>query len=69
MSIIQILIYVTLGNTTVRTSLHKKHLGNFSSNTIYDINIKEHVCRLIGKKMQFYLILDAVIVVLLLTLI
>ena len=42
-------VYVTLGNTTVRTSLHEKHLGNFISNNIYDINIKEHVCRFIGK--------------------
>ena len=33
----------------VRTSLHEKHLGNFISNNIYDRNIKEHVCRLIGK--------------------
>ena len=38
-------VYVTLGNTTVRTSLHEKHLGHFISNNIYDINIKEHVCR------------------------
>ena len=42
-------VYVTLGNTTVRTSLHEKDLGNFISNNIYDRNIKEHVCRLIGK--------------------
>ena len=42
-------VYVTLGNTTVRTSLHEKHLGNFISNNIYDRNIKEHVCRFIGK--------------------
>ena len=42
-------VYVTLGNTTVRTSLHEKHFGNFISNNIYDINIKEHVCRFIGK--------------------
>ena len=42
-------VYVTLGNTTVRTSLHVKHLGNFISNNIYDRNIKEHVCRFIGK--------------------
>ena len=34
-------VYVTLGNTTVRTSLHKKHLGNFISNNIYDRNIKK----------------------------
>ena len=39
--------------TTVRTSLHEKHLGNFIGNTIYDRNIKEHVCRLIGKKCDF----------------
>ena len=31
-------VYVTLGNTT-----------NFISNNIYDRNIKEHVCRFIGK--------------------
>ena len=37
-------VYVTLGNTTVRISLHEKHLGNFISNNIYDRNIKEHVC-------------------------
>ena len=42
-------IYVTVGNTTVRTSLHEKHLCNFISNNIYDGNIKEHMCRLIGK--------------------
>ena len=42
-------VYVALGNTMVRTSLHEKHLGNFCSNNIYDINIKEHVCRFIGK--------------------
>ena len=42
-------VYVTLGNTTVKTSLHEKHLGNFISNNIYDRNIKEHVCRFIGK--------------------
>ena len=41
--------YVTLGNTTVRTSLHKHFLGNFISNNIYDRNIKAHVCRYIGK--------------------
>ena len=29
-------VYVTLGNTTVRTSLHVKHLGNFISSNIYD---------------------------------
>ena len=40
-------VYVTLGNTTFRTSLHEKHLGNFISNNIYDRNIKEHVCRFI----------------------
>ena len=40
-------VYVTLGNTTVRTSLHEKHLDNFISNNIYERNIKEHVCRLI----------------------
>ena len=40
---------MALENTTVRTSLHEKHLGNFISNNIYDINIKEHVCRFIGK--------------------
>ena len=48
MWIIEIL-YVTLRNTTVRTSFHKKHFGNFISNNIYDSNIKEHVCRFIGK--------------------
>ena len=37
-------VYMTLENTTVRTSLHEKHLGNFISNNIHDINIKEHVC-------------------------
>ena len=42
-------VYVTLGNTTVRTSSHEKHLGNFISNNIYDRSIKEHVCRFIGK--------------------
>ena len=42
-------VYVTLGNTTVRTSLHEKHLGNFISNHIYDRNVKVHVCRLFGK--------------------
>ena len=42
-------VYVTLGNTTVRTSLYVT-LGNFISNNIYDINIKEHVCRFIGKQ-------------------
>ena len=42
-------VYVTLRNTTVRNSLHGKHLGNFISNNIYDRNIKEHVCRFIGK--------------------
>ena len=42
-------VYVKLGNTTVRTSLHERHLGNFISNNIYDRNIKEHVCRFIGK--------------------
>ena len=26
------IVYVTLGNTTVRTSLHEKNLGNFISN-------------------------------------
>ena len=49
MWIIQILYYVTLKNTAVRTSLHEKHLGNFISNNIHDRNIKEHVYRLIGK--------------------
>ena len=38
-------VYVTLRNTTVRTSLHEKHLGNFISNNIYARNIKEHVCK------------------------
>ena len=42
-------VYVTLLNTTVRTSLHEKHFGNFISNNIYDRNIKEHVCRFIVK--------------------
>ena len=42
-------VYVTLGNNTVRTSLHEKQLGNFINNNIYDRNIKEHVCRIIGK--------------------
>ena len=42
-------VYVTLGNTTVRTSLHEKHIGNFISNNIHDRHIKEYVCRLIGK--------------------
>ena len=42
-------VYVTLGNTTVRISLHEMHLGNFISNNIYYINIKEHVCIFIGK--------------------
>ena len=42
-------VYVTLRNTTVRTSLHEKHLGNFISNNIYDINIKENVCGFISK--------------------
>ena len=37
-------VYVTLGNTMVRTSLHEKQLGNFISNNIYDRNIKKHVC-------------------------
>ena len=37
-------VYVTLGNTTTRTRLHEKHLGNFISNNIYDRNIREHVC-------------------------
>ena len=41
-------VYVTLGNTTVRNCLHEKHLGNFIINNIYDINIKEHVCRLVN---------------------
>ena len=43
-------VYVALGSITVRTSLHEKHLGNFISNNIYDRNIKEHVCRFIGKR-------------------
>ena len=42
-------VYVKLGNNTIRTSLYEKHVGNFISNNIYDINIKEHVCRFIGK--------------------
>ena len=36
-------VYVTLRNTTVRTSLHEKHLGNFIINKIYDININIYV--------------------------
>ena len=40
---------MTLESTRVRTSLYEKHLGNFISNNIYDINIKEYVCRFIGK--------------------
>ena len=28
--------YVTLGNTTVITSLHENHLGNFINNKVYD---------------------------------
>ena len=39
---------MTLGNTTVRTSLHEKHLGNCISNNVYDRNIKEYVCRFIA---------------------
>ena len=31
--------YVTLRNTTVRTSLHEKHLINFISKNIYDRNV------------------------------
>ena len=42
-------VYVILANTTVRTSLHEKHLGNFINNNIYYRNNKEHVCRFIGK--------------------
>ena len=49
MWLIQILYMSTLGNTTVRTSLHEKHERNFISNIIYDININEHVCRFISK--------------------
>ena len=40
---------VTLGNTTVRSSLYEKHLGNFLCITIYNRNINEYVYRLIGK--------------------
>ena len=29
-------VYVTLGNTTVKTSLHEKHFHNLISNHIYD---------------------------------
>ena len=36
-------------------------------NNIYDINIKEHVGRFIGKTNTIYVMLDVVIVVLLLT--
>ena len=60
-------VYVTLGNTTLRTSLLEKHLGNFIGNNIYDRNIKEQVCRFICKTNTIYVILDPVIVVLLLT--
>ena len=42
-------VYVKLGNTTVRTSFHEKHFGNFSSYNFYDRNIKEHACIFIGK--------------------
>ena len=57
-------VYVTLGNTTVRTSLHEKQLGNF----IFMIEILRNMCvDSLVKQMQFYVILDAVIVVLLLT--
>ena len=38
-------MYVTLGNKLE----HEKYLDNFITNNIYDINIKEHVCRFIGK--------------------
>ena len=41
--------YVTLGYITVRTSLHEKYVGNFIIDYIYDRNVKEHVCRFIGK--------------------
>ena len=47
------IVYVTLGNTTLRTSLHEKHVDNFISNNIYDRNIKKHVCRFIGKTNTF----------------
>ena len=56
-------VYVTLGNTTVRTSLHEILLV-----TIFMIEILRNMCvNLLVKQMQFYVILDAVIVVLLLT--
>ena len=42
-------VYVTSLDTMVRTSLHENNLRNFLSNIIYYINIKEHVCRFIGK--------------------
>ena len=60
-------VYVALGNTTVRTCVHEKHLGYFISNTIYDRNIEEMFVDSLVKQMQFYVILDAVIVVLVLT--
>ena len=34
-------VYATLGNNTVRTSLHDRHPANFISNNSYDRNIKE----------------------------
>ena len=60
-------VYVTLRNTTVRTSLHEKHLGNFISNNIYDRILRNMCVDSLVKQMQFYVILDVVIVVLLLT--
>ena len=57
------IVYVTLRNTTVRTSLHEKHLV-----TIFMIEILRNMyVDLLVKQMQFYVILDVVIVVLLLS--
>ena len=42
-------VYMTYGNTTLRTILHGKYSGHLISNNIYDIHIKKHVCRCINK--------------------
>ena len=58
---------MTLENTTVRTRLHEKLLGNLLV-TIFMIEILRNMCvDSLVKQVQFFVILDAVIEVLLLT--
>ena len=46
-------VYVTLGNITVRTSLHEKQLGNFTIKNIYDRNMKNMCVDSLVKQSHF----------------